>query len=71
MARIVLYALGLIGLAEIAAWILVLSGDGAGVAGVVIYSGLVVLPLLSVVAAVWLVFDAVRRFIRCRFTRTA
>jgi hypothetical protein len=71
VARFLAYALGVIGLVETASWIAVWSGGGGYVAGMAIYVAIFALPLLSAVAALWLVVDTVRRFIRCRFTRTA
>ena len=71
MARFLLYTLAVIGLVEIASWIAVWSGGHTVPFGVAIYAAVIALPLLSVMAAVWLVVDTVRRFIRCRMTRTA
>jgi hypothetical protein len=71
VARFLVYALGVIGLIETASWIAVWSGGGGYVAGMAIYVGIFALPLLSALAAAWLVFDTVRRFIRCRMTRAA
>ena len=73
MARFMLYALGVIGLANIAAWILLVGADfdPGGAFALLIYVSWFLLPLLSAVAAVWLVYDLVRRFVRCRLTRTA